>query len=785
MRRSATIQLLAGIILFLLNSNILADEWFGGLIHPGNTARKIMISHPGERLIIGSGVTGIYLYDIQDSTWIFPSYGDGCNDGIFRVSSLASVRPGSDTLFATTFWGLPVGWGRTFPALIRSIDGGLSWHPIDSTIRVQLFQDASNVVSTDPLHTGTVFWGGQRWSSEVGWPIVPAMRSDDYGETWEDLPGRSWGAGVTAIEFSAFRPGRIMYGDLGITWNDANLDTSLSPLSLSEDGGETWRRVYPLDPVTGTDSPIVSAIVEDAFDPAIWVCALQEGTGFNSHIISSSDSGHTWIENGAYDFTFVTLIGDPVRESTYWAIPRFHGYPLRSEDYGTTWIADSSGLESWNPYYVDITIDPSTGYIYLASLEGPLFVKEALSTPWRALPNNPFDNTVPINTSLSGDTLAFIANMRVYRTALPPAWNPIETGPPTQAWLVNSSLEYSNWLIATSGYSRTALVGEIDVSQDMGTTWEHWGIDPNVFQDDPVYFSFLSKDTLLAIGQWQGHTAKVWRDGMQMVNSQYIGTIEGLFKYGDDYLTKSNDQVLVSSDVGKTWNTLISSGVQALVGRAVNTPYFLATSGPREIHVSKNGGESWDILQDLPAGEQITPIHVTEDSVILVNRWMTSMLDWDLMARKGTSGSWISIREGLPAAAQGVAAIYSNDKYVVLWLNNIPGKPNLYWQPIDQLMSVDGGGWQALPTSFSLDAPYPNPFNGTTSVKVVVPRRDRVKVTVHNMLGQMVTTLADGIMEPGVHRLTWNANSLASGTYIVTLKAPGTAPIARTVTLVK
>ena len=784
MRRSAIIHLLVGIILLLFTSDNLAEEWSGGLIHPGNSGSHIMISHPGNKLIYGSLSSGIYLYDIQDSTWIFPSYDEDCNGGIFRVSSLASLRPGSDTLFATTYWGSPVGWGRPFPALLRSVDGGLHWQSID-TIRAQLFGDASKVVASDPFHPGTVFWGGERWDNNIGYLVVPTMRSEDYGDTWEGMPGRSEGSAVTNIVFSVHRPNRLLLGTLAVEWNDATIDSSFDPLSISEDGGETWTRVYPTNPTSGTFSPKISGIAEDPFDPAKWICALQDPSSFNSSLISSNDSGKTWNEIGAFNFVFNALVADPVREGTLWAIPMSYGFPLCSIDFGVTWKPDSLGLESWNPSFMDIAVDPQTGYIYLASREGPVFVKETISSTWQALPDNPFNNIVPWSATISGDTLSFIANMRIYRSQLPPAWNPIECGPDAKVWALAADLEHPNWLVTTSNYNPDVLEGKIEVSQDFGSTWEQWGIEPNIFQDDPIRFYFLHPDTLLAIGEWLGHSAKVWKDGMQMINSQYVGPMGKMVKYNNQLIIFLNDKLISSSDLGKSWSELLGSGVRSFVSREMNSPYLLAATGKREIECSSDGGESWQPLSDLPDGIQISPIHVTEDSVVIVNRWMTSMLDWDLMARKGTSGEWISIRYGLPSEAQGAARMYSNDQYIVVWLNGIPGKPNLYWQPIDQLMNVEGDGWQALPTSFTLDAPYPNPFNGTTSVKVVVPRRDRVKVTVHNMLGQMVTTLADGIMEPGVHRLTWNANGLASGTYIVTLHAPGTAPIARTVTLVK
>ena len=76
---------------------------------------------------------------------------------------------------------------------------------------------------------------------------------------------------------------------------------------------------------------------------------------------------------------------------------------------------------------------------------------------------------------------------------------------------------------------------------------------------------------------------------------------------------------------------------------------------------------------------------------------------------------------------------------------------------------------------FNLKLTGPNPFNPSTSLSVVVPEAGLVSVNVYNILGQQVATLANGYMEASStgHTLTWNAENLASGVYLVRANASG------------
>jgi len=86
----------------------------------------------------------------------------------------------------------------------------------------------------------------------------------------------------------------------------------------------------------------------------------------------------------------------------------------------------------------------------------------------------------------------------------------------------------------------------------------------------------------------------------------------------------------------------------------------------------------------------------------------------------------------------------------------------------------DGRVNVSAPTAISLSEAYPNPFNPTTSMTLVVPEAGQVSVQVYNIMGQVVATLANGYMDANTSALlTWDASNVSSGMYIVKAEAAG------------
>ena len=82
----------------------------------------------------------------------------------------------------------------------------------------------------------------------------------------------------------------------------------------------------------------------------------------------------------------------------------------------------------------------------------------------------------------------------------------------------------------------------------------------------------------------------------------------------------------------------------------------------------------------------------------------------------------------------------------------------------------------ATPTASILGANYPNPFNPTTTIPLVVPDEAKnVDLTIYNILGQPMRQVWNGPLAAGEHALTWDGRDaqgqpVATGVYVYRLQ---------------
>jgi hypothetical protein len=72
--------------------------------------------------------------------------------------------------------------------------------------------------------------------------------------------------------------------------------------------------------------------------------------------------------------------------------------------------------------------------------------------------------------------------------------------------------------------------------------------------------------------------------------------------------------------------------------------------------------------------------------------------------------------------------------------------------------------YKAASNSFSA-ASYPNPFNGTANIELVLSEDATVNVTVFNLAGAVVSEVYNGELYKGTHRLQFEAGQLPKGMY--------------------
>ena len=87
-------------------------------------------------------------------------------------------------------------------------------------------------------------------------------------------------------------------------------------------------------------------------------------------------------------------------------------------------------------------------------------------------------------------------------------------------------------------------------------------------------------------------------------------------------------------------------------------------------------------------------------------------------------------------------------------------------------------------TSLLVDS-WPNPFNGSTQIRVRMPVAGRLEVTLYDLLGRRVAVLGRGHYAPGDHEITFDGSRLASGVYLIHVEGPQGAEVTRRLVLIK
>jgi hypothetical protein len=89
------------------------------------------------------------------------------------------------------------------------------------------------------------------------------------------------------------------------------------------------------------------------------------------------------------------------------------------------------------------------------------------------------------------------------------------------------------------------------------------------------------------------------------------------------------------------------------------------------------------------------------------------------------------------------------------------------------------------PDNFYMEQNYPNPFNPTTSIRFGLPSESTVNLIIYDILGREVMSVIKGeSMTAGVYTVTFDASTLASGTYIYKITA-GDFQVSKKMVLIK
>jgi len=103
------------------------------------------------------------------------------------------------------------------------------------------------------------------------------------------------------------------------------------------------------------------------------------------------------------------------------------------------------------------------------------------------------------------------------------------------------------------------------------------------------------------------------------------------------------------------------------------------------------------------------------------------------------------------------------------------------------IVGLDGEP-RLVPDRIALEQNFPNPFNPATAINFTVPEATDVQMTVFNMQGRQVRSLAQGRYQMGEYQVTWDGQndreeSVDAGVYVCCLVANGTTETVKMILL--
>ncbi len=251
-----------------------------------------------------------------------------------RVNTIAVHPDNEDIIYA----------GFSLGGIYKTVNGGVTWSPIFDD---QIFS-AIGDISIDPNDSNTIYVGTGD-PNISGFPSIGdgVYKSEDAGETWTHI-GLTEQRIISEIIVDPSNSDRIFAATMGLPF-ERNTDRGLY---RSEDKGESWEQILFLSDSTGVTDIVINPANPNIIYAAGWdrirnnTESIISGTG--SKIYRSLNSGDDWtmLESGLPNEESNGRIGLALCASTpsvlyaqYADSNNFLGAIYRSEDFGQNWTS--------------------------------------------------------------------------------------------------------------------------------------------------------------------------------------------------------------------------------------------------------------------------------------------------------------------------------------------------------------------------------------------------------------------------------------------------------------
>ncbi len=132
------------------------------------------------------------------------------------------------------------------------------------------------------------------------------------------------------------------------------------------------------------------------------------------------------------------------------------------------------------------------------------------------------------------------------------------------------------------------------------------------------------------------------------------------------------------------------------------------------------------------------------------------------------------VPEGTPSFPRIYAVIDKDDQLMEIHENN-----NISWNIMQKTTGsiIDNVEEEKFKHELFVAYNQPNPFNELTQIRFTLPSTSLVNISVYNMMGQRITTLAAKVMTEGSHIVEFDRKNYPSGIYFCNITAGNTKKV--------
>jgi D-alanyl-D-alanine carboxypeptidase len=262
--------------------------------------------------------------------------------------------------------------------------------------------------------------------------------------------------------------------------------------------------------------------------------------------------------------------------------------------------------------------------------------------------------------------------------------------------------------------------------------------------------------------------------------------------------------VLVSKDCGKTYHSVFSKKGQALKTTTDNTFHYPKSDdwGTRTINLSAyktnvlikfratNGTGNLLYLDNIKVADvsaacqtptDLNELQVTNSSVKLNWKFQGNSNHFDVYYRPKGSGSWNHKAEAGNKQwtdLSGLSPETDYEWYITAACNaaNSMASPYSFFTTESALTQRA----ETLLYDETTETPdnnlkiTPNPVSSSALISFSTTQAGKVSLKVYDLNGKLISTMAEGDMNEGVHQFRWETKNVASGVYFLKIQTPGT-----------